>query len=190
MLSTTHQNRSVVFLELTSILLWGQLKIHFAAAGTSNSAVVRFDTVGEEFYRDAIDLLLNGFDPTGADAIDHDHNSFLISESWPIHFRNEALRYRPKNQQLLAAAQWPSVMSGFQRELFPAGALLVTERELVLISEEKISPRRPFCCPISVSQMIEPNDELNSNSVTDVPTHKCYRCPGCAADRRTPNAER
>ena len=28
------------------------------------------------------------------------------------------------------------------------------------------------------------------NSVTDVLTHKCYRCPDCAAERRTPNAER
>ncbi len=131
-----------LFFELTSILLWGQLKIYFAAAGTSDSAIVRFDTVGEKFYRDAIDLLLNSFDQTVADAVDQDRNSFLISESWPLHFRNEALRYRPKNQRLLAATQWPSVMSGFQRELFPAGALLVTERELVLISEEKISPRQ------------------------------------------------
>ena len=36
----------------------------------------------------------------------------------------------------------------------------------------------------------EPNNELNSYSVTDVLTHKCYRCPDCAAERRTPNAER
>ena len=131
-----------LFVELTSILLWGQLKIHFAAAGTSYSAIMRFDTVGEKFYRDAIDLLLNSFDQTAGDAIDNDGNNFLITESWPLHFRSEALRYRPKNQRLLAATQWPSVMSGFQRELFPAGALLVTERELVLISEEKISPRQ------------------------------------------------
>ena len=131
-----------LFLELTSILLWGQLKIHFAAARTSYSAIVRFDTVGEKFYREAIDLMLNSFDQTVADTIDNDRNSLLVSESWPLHFRNEALRYRPKNQRLLAATQWPSVMSGFERELFPAGALLVTERELVLISEEKISPRQ------------------------------------------------
>jgi hypothetical protein len=65
-----------LFVELTSILLWGQLKIHFAAAGTSYSAVVRFDTVGETFYRDAIDLLLYSFDQTAADAIDNDGNSF------------------------------------------------------------------------------------------------------------------
>jgi hypothetical protein len=131
-----------LFLELTSILLWGQLKIHFAAAGTSYSALVRFDTVGEKFYRDAIDLILSSIQPTLGETIDSDDNSVLISESWPLHFRTEAQRYRPKNQRLLAATQWPSVMGGFQRELFPAGALLVTERELVLISEEKISPRQ------------------------------------------------
>jgi hypothetical protein len=38
---------------------------------------------------------------------------------------------------LLAATQWPAILGGFRRELAPAGALLVTERELVLIAEEK-----------------------------------------------------
>ena len=57
-------------------------------------------------------------------------------------FRTEAERYRPKGQHLFAAIQWPAIFGGFQRELAPAGALLVTERELVLISEEKQSPRQ------------------------------------------------
>ncbi len=39
------------------------------------------------------------------------------------------------------------------------------------------------------SRWTEPNNELNSYSVTDVLTHKCYRCPDCAAERRSPNAE-
>src|SRR5580704_6911449 len=29
-----------------------------------------------------------------------------------------------------------------------------------------------------------------ANVVTDVLTHKCYRCPDCAGERRTPNGER
>ena len=33
--------------------------------------------------------------------------------------------------------RWPSVVDGFLRPLCPGGALLVTERELVLISQEK-----------------------------------------------------
>ena len=50
-------------------------------------------------------------------------------------FRNEAQRYWPRGQRLLAAIQWPAN----QRQLAPAGALLMTERELVLLSEGKIS---------------------------------------------------
>jgi hypothetical protein len=103
---------------------------------------VKFDTVGEEFYREAIDLLLNGIDPTLAiPAAESDGDDALISEAWPIQFRAEAQRYRPKGQRLLAATQWPAIVDGFRRELAPGGALLVTERELVLISEEKSSPR-------------------------------------------------
>jgi hypothetical protein len=136
--------RDTLFLELTSILLWGQLKIHFVTAGQSDIANLRFDTVGEKFYRDAIDLILDGIDQTLAPSVEveSDRGSALISESWPDHFRNEAERYQPKGQRLLAAAQWPTVIGGFRRELSPASALLVTEREFVLIAEEKTSPRQ------------------------------------------------
>ena len=59
-----------------------------------------------------------------------------------MNLRFEAKRYWPKGQRLLTAIQWPAIFDGFQRELAPAGALLVTARELVLISEEKRSPRQ------------------------------------------------
>jgi hypothetical protein len=131
-----------LFLELTSILLWGELKIHFAAAGENYSSVVRFDTVGEQFYREAIDLMLSGIDQTPPSEVNENPHSAVLTEAWPIHLRNEAQRYRPKGQRLLAATQWPAVIDGFRRELSPACGILVTERELVLISEEKTSPRR------------------------------------------------
>jgi len=136
--------RDTLFVELTSILLWGQLKIHFVTAGKSDIAILRFDTVGEELYRDAIDLMLDGIDQTLAPSleVESDRGSALISKSWPVHFRNEAERYQPKGQRLLAATQWPAVIGGFRRELSPACALLVTEREFVLIAEEKASPRQ------------------------------------------------
>jgi hypothetical protein len=51
-----------LFLELTSIVLWGQLKIDYASTGTSYSAVTRFSTVEERLYREAIDLVLDGID--------------------------------------------------------------------------------------------------------------------------------
>jgi hypothetical protein len=136
--------RDTLFVELTSILLWGQIKIHFITAGESGIAVLRFDTVREELYRDAIDLILDGIEQSLAPSVEveSDRGSTLISKSWPVHFRNEAERYQPKGQRLLAATQWPAVIGGFRRELSPACALLVTEREFVLIAEEKASPRQ------------------------------------------------
>jgi len=131
-----------LFLELTSALLFGQLKIYFAAVGTSYSATIKFDTVGEELYREAIDLLLAGIDPTLATAAEKDRNEALLFVTWPLKLRDEAKRYSPKGQRLLSALQWPAISDAFRRELAPAGALLITERELVLISEEKSSPRK------------------------------------------------
>jgi hypothetical protein len=130
-----------LFLELTSLLLSGQLRIYFAAVGTSYFATMNFDTVGEELYREAIDLILSGIDRTPVRMAKIDDGGTSLFEAWPVKFRSEAERYRPKGQPLLAATQWSAIIDGFQRELCPAGALLVTERELVLISEEKRAPR-------------------------------------------------
>jgi hypothetical protein len=131
-----------LFLELTSILLFGQLRIYFAAVDTAYSATVTFDTVGEEFYREAIDLILKSFKQTHPPASQNDLGVASAFEAWPIKYRTEAERYRPQGERLSAAIQWPAIFGGFQRELAPAGALLVTERELVVISEERQSPRQ------------------------------------------------
>ncbi len=126
-----------LFLELTSIVLWGELKIDFASAGTSYTAVTRFSTVEERLYREAVDLMLDGIDRTHAPESRRKRGAVEELKDWPAKFRNEALHYLPKDQRLLAATQWPAILGGFRRELAPAGALLVTERELVLIADEK-----------------------------------------------------
>jgi hypothetical protein len=131
-----------LFLELTSVLLFGQLKIYFARGGTSCFATMKFDTVGEDLYREAIDLVLAGTDPLLANAADKDGKEASIFEAWPERFKCEAQRYWPKGQRLLTAIRWSPIIGGYQRELAPAGALLVTARELVLISDEKRSPRQ------------------------------------------------
>ena len=130
-----------LLLELTSILLFGQLKIHFATMGDVHSATTTFETVGEELYREAIVLMLNGIDQTPSPAADDDRDEASRFEAWPVKFGEKAQRYRPKGQRLLAAIHWPAISGGFQRELCPAAALLVTSRELVLISEVKTLPR-------------------------------------------------
>ena len=131
-----------LFLELTSILLFGQFKSYFAKFGTSFCAPVNFNTVGEQYYREAIQLILNGIDKVDNIEMEMNREPTELFDDWPFKFRMEAERYSPSGQRLLAAVQWPAVVGGFRRELSAAGALLVTERELVVISEEKHSARR------------------------------------------------
>ncbi len=95
-----------LFLELTSILLSGRLRICFATVGTSYSATMTFDTVGEELYREAIDLMLNGIDQTVTPPAENDGGATSRIEAWPLKFRTEAERYRPKGRRFLAATQW------------------------------------------------------------------------------------
>jgi hypothetical protein len=126
---------STLFFELTSILLLGQLIISFSEGGKAHSVTINFERVEDEFYHEAIDLMLAGIDPARAAVPGKDRNETSMFDAWPMKFRNEAQRYWPSGQGLLAAIQWPAD----QGQLAPAGALLMTERELVLISEGKKS---------------------------------------------------
>jgi hypothetical protein len=126
-----------LFLQVTSIVLWGSLKIDYASVGTSYSAVMWFSTVGEDLYREAVNFVLGGIDQTQTPAIEEGDHANDQLEAWPLHFRRQTQRYLPARMSLLASAQWPVMRSGFRRELAPAAALLITERELILISDEK-----------------------------------------------------
>ena len=126
-----------LFLELKSILLLGQLRISFAAVDTSRSVTIKFETVGDELYRKAIDLILGGIDPALTTVAEMDRNEASMVETWPMKVRNGAQRYWPRGQRLLAAIHWPAIFDGSQQQVAPPGALLITERELVLFSEEK-----------------------------------------------------
>ena len=95
---------------------------------------INFERVEDEFYHEAIDLMLAGMDPARAAVVEKDRSETSMFEAWPMKFRNQAQR-SARGQRLLAAIQWPAD----QRELAPAGALSMTERELVLISEGKKS---------------------------------------------------
>jgi hypothetical protein len=159
-------------LKITSILLLGQLRISFAAAGASHSVTINFETVGDELYRKAIDLILAGIDPAITAMAEKDRDEAAMFEAWPIKFRNEAKRYWARGQRLLAAIQWAAIPGGFQRELAPAGALLITERELVLISEEKRSSAEPLSEADSTDELTEipPEQETASRQLTPAET--------------------
>src|ERR1700740_2233971 len=82
----------ILFLDLRSILLLGQLRICFAA---TSSITIQFDAVGDENYFEAVELLLAGIDPARAAAAGKDRNEASMFADWPMKFRNEARRYRP-----------------------------------------------------------------------------------------------
>src|SRR5260221_12518867 len=138
-----------LYLQLKSILLLGQLRISLSAVDTSYFVTIKLDTVGDELYREAMDLMLAGIDPALTGVAEKDRSEASMFEAWPMKVRNEAKRYWPRGQRFLAAIRWPAVFDGSQGELAPAGALLITDRELVVIAEEKefaaeSRPETPF----------------------------------------------
>ncbi len=103
---------NTLFLELKSILLLGQLRICFAAVDKSYSVTIKFETVEDEIYREATDLILAGIDPALTGAAAKVPREASMFEGWPMKVRNEAQRYWPKGQRFLAAIQWPAVFDG------------------------------------------------------------------------------
>ncbi|MBV8378801.1 MAG: hypothetical protein JO279_17545 [Verrucomicrobia bacterium] len=134
-----------LFLELTPVLLECRLRILFAAEDAPRSVAISFETVGEDLYREAIDLILAGIDPKLTAAAEQNRrDEALMLEGWPLKIRNEARRFWPGGQRLVDAIQWPAVFDASQRQLAPACALLITERELVVISDEQKSSEEPL----------------------------------------------
>ena len=126
-----------LFLELTSIFLFGELRICFAAVSTSYSVKIKFATVEDEPYREAIGLILTGVDPALSGVGGKDPSETALFEGWPMKIRNVAQHFSPTGQRFLGAVQWPAILGDQKRQLAPHGALLITEGELVAISEAK-----------------------------------------------------
>jgi hypothetical protein len=79
-----------LYLELRSILLLGQLRICFAAVDKSYSATIKFETVEDHFYREAIEMILAGIDPALTGAVENGRSEDSTFEGWPMKIRNEA----------------------------------------------------------------------------------------------------
>jgi hypothetical protein len=130
-----------LLLELTSVLLSWQLKIDFIKDGATRFSTVQFHgAMGaiQNLYRPAIELVLNRISETASGTLARKDNTAILLDGWPAEFRNVALQYLPGDRHLVCAAHWPATSSGFKRELTPAGALLLTARELVLIAERPL----------------------------------------------------
>jgi hypothetical protein len=132
-----------LLIEFTEILLFGELKIHFALDGIPRSSAARFNTVTDGYYREAAQLLLDHIEERSplASGEASSYTAGLLS-ALPFKFKNDVLQYVPQGRQILFTTHWPTLIGGFRRELAPAAVLALTERELMLITEDK--PRRWF----------------------------------------------
>jgi hypothetical protein len=130
---------TTLLVELTIILLYGQLKIDFVLDGNVLATSLQFNTVMQPIYSEAIQDILDFIDGKEKASKHSDCNRNPTIRSWPLKFRNFSIIYLPKRSQLLDGVYWTEIRGGFNRELAPATAMLLTDRHIVIIAEEKLS---------------------------------------------------
>ena len=128
---------SILLVELTIILLSGQLKIDFVFKGEARSTALQFNTVMKRDYLRAIQDVLTAIDGVKGEEEKGDLRNTPILRDWPLKFRNMSILYAPGNSSLVDGVQWTEVYGLFHRQLSPAAAMLLTERYIVVIAEEK-----------------------------------------------------
>jgi hypothetical protein len=133
-----------VLVEMTVVLLLGRLKFDFATKRDVKSVVIEFNTVMEHLYHAAAEYLLGAMKGRHDSApvergADHDLLQFV-----PIKFRNSILRFAPPTERILAVAYWPAIVIAknglIENELSPESAVVLCERELLIVSEERLIP--------------------------------------------------
>ena len=135
----TASYETTLLLELTLILLYGQLKMDFVYDGQVRSTALQFNTVMKDDYCKVLQNILDKIDNNlEGQAQSNWHGSKLLRE-WPLKFRNVSNIYAPRGSRLLHGVQWGEIYGGFHRQLAPAAALLLTDRHLIIIAEEKPS---------------------------------------------------
>ena len=128
---------TTLLVELTIILLYGQVKIHFVANRETRTAALQFNTVMQRTYSNAIQAILDAIDGKEQSARKPDWIRSPMISGWPLKFRNFAIIYVPARSHLLDGVCWKEIRGSFNRELGPAAALVLTDRHIVLIAEEK-----------------------------------------------------
>ncbi len=128
-----------LLVELMVVLLQGRLQIDYATSDGPHSACLEFKAASEALFQRAARLVLNGIEGNQPPV-----ESSAPKTTWPglpLRFQNALREFKPAAQTILAAAQWPPVtgrrVRWYARELAPEAMLVLTERELVQISDER-----------------------------------------------------
>jgi hypothetical protein len=130
--------------ELTEILLYGQLRIQWAAGGETRWVGAHFNTVMRRLYHRAVEGVLDGVDaapPTAEMEPWLTEKERELLQPLPFKFYNATALFRPTGQRLGEVLHRPAVVRRrlrfLEQELVPEGVLARTDRTLVLISEDK-----------------------------------------------------
>jgi hypothetical protein len=135
----TASYETTLLLELTLILLYGQLKMDFVSEGQVRSTALQFNTVMKDEYCEALQNILDKIDHNNQGKSKGLWRGSSVLREWPIKFRNVANIYAPRGSHLLDGVQWSEIYGSFHRQLAPAAAVLLTDRHIIVITEEKPS---------------------------------------------------
>ena len=105
------------------------------------SVAILFNTVTFELYQKAVQILLSGMEDYCQSVVDENRKVPAALNTLPLKFQNGIVRYLPVGQQVLGFVHWPAALGRrlmlFWYELAPEGVLVLTNRQLLFISEEK-----------------------------------------------------
>jgi hypothetical protein len=165
----TASYETTLLLELTIILLYGQLKIDFVRERQVRSTVLQFNTVMKQIYCEALQDILDEIDHNVESKAESNWVRNEILRQWPIKFRNASIIYAPRSSRLLDGVQWNDIYGGFRRRLAPAAALVLTDRHLIVIAEEKPSGWFQFRARPQYGEVITyfPLDRLGSFRISE-----------------------
>jgi hypothetical protein len=132
---TTHTATfdETLLVELTIILLHGKIAIHFAKDGETRSAALYFNTVMKTLYYAAVCGILRGIEGERSGRQPKPISPF---SDWPQKFQNLSIIYTPPEERLVDGA-YSRPIYGLLTEKAPATAILLTERHIIVIAEEK-----------------------------------------------------
>lgn len=133
-----------VLVETTVVLLLGRLKFDYATRNDVKSVVIEFNTVMEHLYHAAAEYLLGAMKGRSDTAAVDRRPDLDLLHPIPLKFRNSILRFAPPAERFLALAYWPAIVvekNGLiEKELSPESAIVLCERELLVVSEERLIP--------------------------------------------------
>lgn len=130
-----------LLLEMTIILLYGCLRIDFTRDGQAQKVRVYFNTVTDHLYQHAAQLLLDRMDGVERPVTAARQKMPAQLEPLPMKFQSAILHATPEGERLLDVVHCSVVLGQkrlwFQRELAPEAVLSLTNRELMIVSDEK-----------------------------------------------------